>query len=146
MVPCFPRASRSSRFPSVVPSVAAACFWLVVVCCFADWRPFKATTYFIFFIFCRSICRPQTIHQRPLPHLPLSAPPLYHPPLRFRRLSVDCCFSSSNGGHLRPRPRPPLCFLMGCVSTPQTRDRGAARAHPMARAFHGPIGSGGAMI
>ena len=34
---------------------------------------------------------------------------------------------------------------MGCVLTPQTRDRGAARAHPMARAFHGPIGSGGAM-
>jgi hypothetical protein len=35
---------------------------------------------------------------------------------------------------------------MGCVSTPQTRDRGAARAHLMAGAMHGPIGSGGAMI
>jgi hypothetical protein len=54
-------------------------------------------------------------------------------------------FSQPNGGHLRLRPHPPLCFSMGCVSAPKTRDRGAARAHPMARAFHGSIGSGGAM-
>ena len=31
MVTYFPHASRSSRLPSVVPSVAATCFWLVVV-------------------------------------------------------------------------------------------------------------------
>jgi hypothetical protein len=59
MVPCFPRASRSSRLPSVVSSVAAACFWLVVVCCFADWRPFKATTYFIFLFFVAQFAAPK---------------------------------------------------------------------------------------
>jgi hypothetical protein len=32
MVSCFPCASRSSRLPFIVPSVAATCFWLVVVC------------------------------------------------------------------------------------------------------------------
>jgi hypothetical protein len=31
MVLRFPRASRSSRLPSIVPSIAADCFWLVVV-------------------------------------------------------------------------------------------------------------------
>ncbi len=61
-------------------------------------------------------------------------------------LYVTTHTNKKNGGHLRPRPHPPLCFLMGCVSTPQTRDRGAARAHLMAGAMHGPIESGGAMI
>ncbi len=31
MVSCFPHASRSMHLPSILPSVAAACFWLVVV-------------------------------------------------------------------------------------------------------------------
>jgi len=31
MVSRFPHASRSSHLPSILPSVAAACFWLVVV-------------------------------------------------------------------------------------------------------------------
>jgi len=41
-----PHASHLSRLPSIVHSVAAACFWLVVVCFFVDQRPSKATTYF----------------------------------------------------------------------------------------------------
>ena len=41
-----PRLSRSSRIPSIVPSVAAACFWLVVAL-------FLNVFHFIF-IFCRS--------------------------------------------------------------------------------------------
>jgi hypothetical protein len=32
MVLCFPRTSRLSHLPFIVPSVAATCFWLVVVC------------------------------------------------------------------------------------------------------------------
>ena len=91
MVLRFPRASRSSRLPSIVPSVAAAVFgWLL--CDFlligGHLRPRRI---FLFFFFCHLIRRPQTIHQRPLPRMPLSAPPLYHLPLRFRRLSVGCC-------------------------------------------------------
>ncbi len=41
----------------------------------------------------------------------------------------------------KPRPHPPLCFLMGCVSATPT----AAPPNPKARALHGPIGSGGTM-
>ena len=49
MVLHFPRASRSSRLPSLVPSIAADCVLLVVVCKFIDWRPSKATTYLFFY-------------------------------------------------------------------------------------------------
>ena len=59
MVSRFPRASRSSRLPNEVPSIADACFWLIVVCCFADWRPFKATTYFIFLFFVTQFAAPK---------------------------------------------------------------------------------------
>jgi hypothetical protein len=67
-------------------------------------------------------------------------------PYRCRQLWVDCCVSSSNGGHLRPRPHLSLYFLMGCVLVPQTGEPTAAPPNPMACTFHGTIGSGGAMI
>ena len=38
MVSCFPRASHSSRLPFILPSVAAACFWLVAVCKMINWQ------------------------------------------------------------------------------------------------------------
>ena len=50
MVLRFLRASRSSCLPSLVPSIAADCVLLVVVCKFIDWRPSKATTYFFYFV------------------------------------------------------------------------------------------------
>jgi len=43
----FPRASRSSHLPSILPSVAAASFWLVVALIIIDRRLFKAAVYFI---------------------------------------------------------------------------------------------------
>jgi len=45
----------------------------------------------------------------------------------------------------KPRPCPPLWFLMGCISAPKTREPTAAPPNPKARALHGPIGSSGAM-
>jgi len=55
------------------------------------------------------------------------------------------CFPNPNGSQLRPRPRPPHCFLMGCVSAPKTREPTASPPNPKARAFHGSIVSSGAM-
>ena len=56
---CFHHTSRSSHLPSVVPSIVAAFFWLVVVYSFVNQQPSKATTYFIFNLFCRIIRRPK---------------------------------------------------------------------------------------
>jgi hypothetical protein len=45
----------------------------------------------------------------------------------------------------KPRPRSPLCFLIGCISAPKTREPTAVLPNPKARALHGHIGSRGAM-
>ena len=79
----------------------------------------------------------------PPTRFPAHTPPPKHIPYHFRRLSVDCWLQSSNGGHLRPRPRPSLYYLMGLFSAPQTREQMMASANPTPRAFPGPIGSGG---
>jgi hypothetical protein len=55
----FPCASCLSNLPSIQPSIAAASFWLVVAFKIVDELPFKAAVYFIFYIFCRSICHPK---------------------------------------------------------------------------------------
>jgi hypothetical protein len=52
----------------------------------------------------------------------------------------------SNGGQLRPRPHPSLCFSMGCVLAPQTKEPTTARAQPMPRVLYGPIGSSSAKL
>jgi hypothetical protein len=120
MVLRFPCASRSSRLPSIVPSFAAAVFgWLSCVFLLIGGH-LRPQCIFLFFFFCHLIRRPQRIHQRPLPRMSLSAPPLYHLPLPFRQLSVGCCVYRQNGGHLRPRPRPPLCFSIKVTKPPQT--------------------------
>ena len=75
----FPHASRLSHIPSMLPSIAAACFWLVVVFRFADWWPINATVYFIFIIFALLHLTSQTIGQRfPMRSIP-RAPPLQIP-------------------------------------------------------------------
>jgi hypothetical protein len=48
----FPRASRLSHLPSILPSVTAASFWLAVAFKTIDRWPFKAAVYFILYIFC----------------------------------------------------------------------------------------------
>ena len=63
----------------------------------------------------------------------------------FRQLWVDCCIFPSNGGHLRPRPRPPLCISIPLFSPLQTSKPTTANASPMARGLRMMLGSGGAM-
>ena len=83
----FPRTSRSSHLPSILPFVAAASFWLVVVFTIIDRRPFKATVYFIFYIlyfFVAQFAAPNdgTVSPHALPAQRASAltPPLPVPP------------------------------------------------------------------
>ena len=141
----FPCASRSLHLPSILPSVAAASFWLVVALIIINRRPFKAAVYFIFYIFCRSICRPKQWDNVP----PRAPPPTcLHsniPPTASVNYWVDCWLSSSIGGHLRPRPRLPLYFLMSLGLAPQTRQPTAAPPNPTTCTLPKPIGSGGTM-
>jgi hypothetical protein len=101
---------------------------------------------FVFMFVQRSVHRPkQWYGVTPTRSVQVARPPEYHPH-RDRGLSVGCCFVCSNSGHLRPRPRPSLCFLRGCVSAPQTKEPTIARAQPTPRALYGLIGSRGAKI
>ena len=60
-----PRTSRLSHLPSVLSSVAAASFWLVVVLKIINRQPFKAVVYFIFYIFLSLNSPPQTMGRCP---------------------------------------------------------------------------------
>jgi hypothetical protein len=123
MVSCFLRASRSSRLPFIVPSVAAACFWLVVVCKIFNRRPSTPRAQPISLFFCRSppFDAPNNGTTTPTRSAPVPvASPLQRPPHRRRQLSVGCCVPPSNGGHLRPRVRPSLYFFGRLIRTPQT--------------------------
>ena len=107
----FPRASRSSHLPSILPSVAAASFWLVVAFKIIDRRPFKAVVYFILNIFCCLIRRPKQWDGVP-PRAPRPVRLCSNtPPTGSADYQVDCCLPSSNGGHLRPEPGAALYFL-----------------------------------
>jgi hypothetical protein len=90
--------------------------------------PSKAATYFYLHIFRRLICRrqtmakctPQTFHRGRAPS-PMSLP-------RLTSNSVGCCVPQLNGGHLRPRPHPPLSYF----SSIYFDDRTINTAHPHA--------------
>jgi hypothetical protein len=141
----FPCASRSSNLPSILPSVAATSFWLVVALKIIDRRPFKAVVYLILISFSLLNLTPQRWDGVP-PGAPCPARLCSNtPPTASADYRVDCCLTRSIGGHLRPRPHLSLYFLMGCVSTPQTRVPTAAPSNPMACALYGPIGSSGAI-
>ena len=122
MVSCFPRASHSSRLPFIVPSVAAACFWLVVVCKIFNRRPSTPRAQPISLFFCRSppFDAPNNRTTTPTRSAPVASP-LQRPPHRRRQLSVGCCVPPSNGGHLRPRVRPSLYFFGRLIRPPKRR-------------------------
>jgi hypothetical protein len=106
----------------MLPSVVAACFWLVVVFWFSDWRPINATMYCIFIIFVSLHSTSQTAGQCFPTHSTPHAPPLQIPFHRQCSHSVGCCVFLLCFGHLRPRPCPKLYFLMGSVSVFQTKE------------------------
>jgi hypothetical protein len=137
------------RVPLVAPplhtSLHCGCLFLVGFC-FSNIhrRPYKATTYFCIYI-CSTLSSPPQTMVTPTRSVQVVRPPEY-PPHRDRGLLVGCCVVCSNGGHLRPRPRPSICFSKGCISAPQTKEPTMAKAQPMPLALYGPIGSSGAKI
>ncbi len=142
----FPRASRSLHLPSILPFVAAASFWLVVVFKISDRRPFKATAYFIFYIFSLLSLPPQAMGRVP-PRAPRPARLCSNtPPTGSANYRVDCCLKSPNGGHLRPEPGASLYFFVCPISTLQLTEPTMARAHRTPHASFRPIGIGGAKI
>jgi hypothetical protein len=120
--------------------LVGCCIWII------DRWLSKAMTFF-FYLFFLSLSLPsQTMARRPPTRsVQVLCPPQY-PSYRKRQLSIGCYVVQPKDGHLRPRPRPSLCFLMGCIFAPQTKYRRAARVHPMHPAIDGPIGSSGAKI
>jgi hypothetical protein len=146
MVSCFPHASRSSHLPSILPSVAAACFWLVVAFQTSISGHIRSRRIFVFIFVRHSVHRPKQWYSV-TPTRTIQVPhPSEYPSHRDRGLLVCCCVVCSNGGHRRPRPHPSLCFSRGCVSETQTKEPTMARAQPTPRALYGPIGSNGAKI
>ncbi len=91
MVSRFPHASRLLQLPSILPSIADACFWLVVVCIFIGWRPSKAMVYFMFIYFLLLNSSPQTMGRCPPTCYNPRAPSLQHLPYCFHQLLVGCC-------------------------------------------------------
>ncbi len=142
----FPRASCLSHLPSILPSVAAASFWLVVAFKIINRRPFKATVYFILYIFCRSIHHPKQWDGDP-PRAPRPARLRSNtPPTASTNYRVDCCLKSPNGSHLRPELGASLYFFVRPIPRLQSTEPATARAHRMPCACFRPIGSGGAKI
>jgi hypothetical protein len=72
-------------------------------------------------------------------------PPLQHPSERSCQLLVDCCLSSSNGGHLRQEPGAFLYFFMCLHLAPQTGEPAIAPPNPTTGALRWTIGSRGAI-
>jgi hypothetical protein len=91
MVSRFPHGSCLSQLHSILPSIADAFFWLVVVCIFIGRQPSKAMVYFMFINFLLLDSLPQTMGQHPPTCYNPRVPPLQHLPYHFRQLLVGCC-------------------------------------------------------
>ena len=82
-------------------------------------RPFKATTYFNFYNFCRLICRRHMVAKCP-PHTFRHgrAPSTMRPLATSLILWFSVAFFFI-GGRLTPGPRPPLYFVMCPILAPK---------------------------
>ena len=107
----------------------------LVGCCVKkiERRPSKAFVVFYFCNFFSSFNSPPQKKNTPPLHSTPATHTLHHPSYRCHQLSVDCCVLGPNGGHLRPRTRPPLLFSMHLRSSAQPREPAAARANPATR-------------
>ena len=122
----FPHASHSSNIPSMLPSVAAACFWLVVVFWFADWQPINATMYCIFIIFALLHSTSQTMGQCfSTPSTPRATSPDSLPPPMLT-LGWLLCFPFMFQP-LKAKTMPIALFLMGSLLAFQTKEPAVAR-------------------
>jgi hypothetical protein len=128
------------------PSVMPACFWLVVVCKISNGGHLRPLLHYIFEIFSSFNSPPRNKKNTPLIHFSPAVHPLHHPSYCCCQLLIDCCVLQPNGGHLRPRTRPPLYFLIHLCLASQPRESAAARANPLPGACNRLVGSGGTMI
>jgi hypothetical protein len=107
-----PHASRSLHLPSILPSIPDAYFWLVVVWEIIDRQPPKAKAPPISLFF--SSVDLVTPNDGMMPPHAIKPGPSSSPrsPLLWPLTDGDCCVSLSDGGRLRPRPRPSLFFSL----------------------------------
>ncbi len=146
MESCFPHAPPQSNLLAFLSSVMPACFWLVVAFEILIGGCLRPRLIIFILFYCCSVCCPERWYGvRPTCSAQVVRPPQY-PSYRKCWLLVDCCVVQSKDGHLRPRPSPSLCFSMGCILAPQTKDKRVARAHLMHCAIDGSIGSSGTKI
>ena len=76
MLSHIPHASCLLHIPSMLPSIVAAYFWLVVVFKVIDRQPSKAVVYFIFIYFLLLNLTPQMMGRCPPTRSPPHVPPL----------------------------------------------------------------------
>jgi hypothetical protein len=145
MILRFPRASRSSHLPFILPCIPDTYFWLVVVWKIVDRQPPKAKAPpKSLFLLLFHLVAPND-GTTPLTRSNPVVSSLQHPLYPVCRQSVDCYVLPLNGDHLRTRPRLPLYFLIGLALAPQTREPTVALPNPTAGALRKPIGGGGTM-
>jgi hypothetical protein len=107
----FPHASRSSHLPIILPSVAAASFWLVSALKTSTGGHLRPWCILYLFLFSCSIRCPKRWDGIP-PRAPCPARLRSNtPPTASADYQVDCCLKSLNGSHLRPEPGASLYFL-----------------------------------
>ncbi len=105
--------------------------WLFcVVCVVVDLQSSKVTMYYIYISFLSFHSPPQSMGQ----YLPTRSPPTrlrYNtPPTASANYQVDCCFSSPNGGDLRPEPGPSLYFFCSSYSFTSINRTGNSKSTP----------------
>ncbi len=140
----FPRTSRLSHFPSILPSVPVF-GWLLHLKSLTGGhlRPWCILYIFLFHCSIR--------HPKRWDGVPPRAPRPAHlrsntPPTASANYWVDCCLKPSNGGNRRPEPGASLYFFVRPILALQSTELKTARAHRTPRACFRPIGSVGANI